>query len=72
MFELRLTFLENLYRQRWVKVSETKTETGLQAPGDYICDFCSRGYDLLWSLNDGLWAVCTLCMNKHFPGDEEE
>ena len=53
-------------------MSEIETKTGLQAPGDYICDFCSRGYDILWSLNDGLWAVCTLCMNKHFPGDEEE
>ena len=51
-------------------MSETKTE--FDKPGEYICDFCSRGYDLLWSLNDGLWAVCTLCMNKHFPGDEEE
>lgn len=70
MFELSLTFLASLCHQRWVKVSESKTE--FDKPGEYICDFCSRGYDLLWSLNAGLWAVCTLCMNKHFPGDEEE
>lgn len=68
MFELRLTYLGNRCHQRWVKVSESEATL----PGDYICDFCSRGYDLLWSLNDGLWAVCTLCMNKHFPGEEEE
>jgi hypothetical protein len=51
---------------------KVKSESELDAPGDFPCDFCGEGKDLLWSLNDGLWAVCTSCMNKHYPGDEEE
>jgi len=51
---------------------KVKSESELDAPGEFPCDFCGKGKDLLWSLNDGLWAVCTSCMNTHYPGDEEE
>ncbi len=37
-----------------------------EIPGEFICDFCGIGWDLLWSVNDGLWAVCSKCMDLHF------
>ncbi len=43
----------------------------LAIPGEFICDFCGIGWDLLWSVNDGLWAVCSKCMELHYGAEEE-
>lgn len=53
-----------------MKVSESDTEFD-SIPGEHICDFCGNGYDCLWALNDGLWAVCGSCMTAVFGGEEE-
>ncbi len=37
-----------------------------EIPGEFKCDFCGIGWDLLWSVNDGLWAVCSSCMDLHY------
>ncbi len=53
--------------------NETEYELG-EHPGEFICDFCGKGWDLLWSVNDGLWAVCSKCMDEHYAqvhGEEE-
>ncbi len=42
--------------QEMLKVSETK----------YECDFCQGKSYALYPINDGLWAVCKVCMDLHY------
>ncbi len=48
---------------------KVKNELG-EIPGEFKCDFCGIGWDLLWSVNDGLWAVCSSCMDLHYGSRE--
>ena len=51
---------------------KTESEDIDDIPGEYICDFCGVGWDFLWALNDGMWGVCTTCMDAiHAEGEEE-
>ena len=30
------------------------------------CDFCGSESEFLYPINDGLWAICKVCMDIHY------
>lgn len=48
--------MSSLLHRRELKVSES----------EYGCDFCERRFPHLHPINDGMWAICDLCMELEY------